>query len=191
MGGEAGTSDGVSEELEVLKAVTGRLDAARIPYMVTGSMALNYYAVPRMTRDIDLVVELSVTDVDRVSNLFQTDFYLDPEAVQAAIDRQGTFNLIHTELAVKVDFVVRKDSEYRRLEFTRRREVSFEGHRFSIVAPEDLVISKLDWARDTRSEVQLGDVRNLLQALPDIDRVYVEHWAAQLGLDALYREVSP
>jgi hypothetical protein len=154
-------------------------------------MALNYYAVPRMTRDIDLVVELSVTDVDRLSDLFQKDFYLDPEVVRAAIDRQGTFNLIHTELAVKVDFVVRKDSEYRRLEFTRRREVSFEGHRFSIVAPEDLVISKLDWARDTRSEVQLGDVRNLLQALPDIDRVYVEHWAAQLGLDALYREVSP
>src|SRR2546422_11611808 len=105
----------VSEELEVLKVVTGRLDASGIPYMVTGSMALNYYAVPRMTRDIDLVVELSVTDVDRLSDLFQKDFYLDPEVVRAAIDRQGTFNLIHTELAVKVDFVVRKDSEYRRL----------------------------------------------------------------------------
>jgi hypothetical protein len=190
MGGVAGTGDEVSEELEVLKAVTGRLEAARIPYMVTGSMALNYYAVPRMTRDIDLVVELSVIEVDHLTDLFLTDFDLDAAAVRAAIDRQGTFNLIHTELAVKVDFVVRKNSEYRRLEFTRRREVSFEGHRFSIVAPEDLVISKLDWARDTRSEVQLGDVRNLLRALPDVDRTYVEHWVGQLGLDALYRGVS-
>jgi hypothetical protein len=40
----------VSEELEVMKLVTGRLAMAGIPYMVTGSMALNYYATPRMTR---------------------------------------------------------------------------------------------------------------------------------------------
>lgn len=181
----------MSEELDVLKTVTGRLDTAGIPYMVSGSMALNYYAVPRMTRDIDLVVALSVADVDRVANLFQTDFYLDREALRGAIERQSTFNLIHTALAVKVDVVVRKDTEYRRAEFARRREVSFEDHRFSIVAPEDLVISKLDWARDTRSEVQLADVRNLLRAMPDIDRAYLEHWATRLGLDALYREVSP
>ena len=68
--------------------------------------------------------------------------------------------------------------------------MSFDGHPFSIVGPEDLVISKLDWARDTRSEVQLGDVRNLLRALPEVDRAYVEHWVGQLGLDALYQEVS-
>ena len=48
----------MTEELAVLKSVTGRLEAAGIPYMMTGSFAANYYAVPRMTRDIDLVVEL-------------------------------------------------------------------------------------------------------------------------------------
>lgn len=180
----------MSDELDVLKTVTARLDAAGIPYMVTGSTALNYYAVPRMTRDIDLVAELSVADVGRVCDLFQADFDLDREAVRQAIDRQSTFNVIHVALAVKVDLVVRKDTEYRRTEFARRREVAFEGHRFSIVAPEDLVISKLDWARDTRSEVQLGDVRNLLRAVPDIDRAYLERWVSGLGLGALYREVS-
>ena len=151
---------------------------------------MNYYAVPRMTRDVDLVVELSSADVDRLSELFQADFYLDPAAMRAAIGDRGTFNLIHTELAVKVDVIVRKDTDYRHLEFTRRRQVSVEGHPFVIVAPEDLVISKLDWVRDTHSEVQLNDVRNLLRALPDLDRAYVEHWVSQLGLDALYREVA-
>ena len=52
----------MSDELEILKSVTAKLDSARIPYMVTGSMAVNYYATPRMTRDIDLVVELSEED---------------------------------------------------------------------------------------------------------------------------------
>jgi hypothetical protein len=52
----------LTEELEVLRIVAERLEPAGIPYMLTGSMAANYYAVPRMTRDIDLVVELSLVD---------------------------------------------------------------------------------------------------------------------------------
>jgi hypothetical protein len=137
----------VSEELEVLRTVAGRLDAADIPYMLTGSMALNYYAVPRMTRDIDLVVELGPGDADRLVQLFEHDFYVEPEAVRRAIAAQGIFNLIHDAHVIKVDCVVRKDTEYRREEFARRRRVDIAGQPLSIVAPEDLVISKLDWAR--------------------------------------------
>jgi N-acyl-D-aspartate/D-glutamate deacylase len=40
-------------ELEVLEDVCARLEKARIEYMLTGSMAMTYYAQPRMTRDID------------------------------------------------------------------------------------------------------------------------------------------
>lgn len=180
----------MSEEFEILKTVTERLDAAGIPYMVTGSMAVNYYGVPRMTRDIDVVIDLSVVDVDRVCELFRGEFYLEREAVRESIERQTTFNIIHASLVIKVDFVVRKDTEYRRTEFARRRRVSLEGHAFLVVSPEDLIISKLEWAKDTRSELQLSDVRNLLRSLPDIDRSYVERWIARLGLEPLYREVS-
>lgn len=180
----------MSEELEVLRIVTGRLDGEGIPYMVTGSMAVNYYGVPRMTRDIDIVVELSVADLDRVCELFRDEFYLERETLRESIERRTTFNIIHAALIVKVDFVVRKDTEYRRTEFARKRRVALEGHPFLIVAPEDLIISKLEWARDTRSEVQLADVRNLLRSVPEIDRSYVEQWTTRLGLGPLYREVS-
>jgi hypothetical protein len=180
----------VTEELEVLETVARRLDAAGIPYMLTGSMALNFYAVPRMTRDIDLVVEVGPVDAGRLCDLFADDFYVDGDAVREAVARQGVFNVIHASLVVKVDLVVRKDSEYRRTEFARRRQAAFGGHRLFIVAPEDLVISKLDWARDSRSEVQLGDVRNMLRAVPDLDRTYLARWIAALGLETLYREVA-
>ena len=43
--------------------------------MVTGSTAANYYAVPRMTRDIDIVVELGAADVETMLALFG-NFYL-------------------------------------------------------------------------------------------------------------------
>ena len=180
----------MSEEIEVLKVVTGRLEHADIGYMVTGSMALNYYALPRMTRDIDLVVELLPGDAERIVDLFREDFYVDVEAVRRAIERRETFNAIEMTRVVKADFVVRKESVYRRTEFARKRRVSVDGHELFIVAPEDLVISKLDWARNTRSETQLGDVRNILASVGDLDHAYLAQWITHLGLDALYREVS-
>ncbi len=179
----------MSEELEVLKTVARRLDDLGIPYMVTGSMAVNYYAVPRMTRDIDVVVELSGGDADRLCEAFQDDFYVDRDAVRRVVEERGLFNLIHGVSVVKVDFVVRKESEYRREEFARRRRVRVEDQELSVVAPEDLIISKLDWARETRSEVQLADIRNLLACVPGLDDAYLAHWTDRLGLDTLYREL--
>lgn len=178
----------MTEELEVLTMITGRLEAAGIPHMVTGSFAANYYAVPRMTRDIDLVVELSPRDADRFCALFEGDFYLDRDAVRAAIAGRGGFNLIHQAYVIKVDCIVRKDSDYRRTEFARQRRGSIEGQGLAIVAPEDLIISKLEWMGETRSEIQLADVRNLLRSVPDLDTQYLVHWAERLGLGALYRE---
>ena len=180
----------MSEELEVLKTVAQRLDTAGIAYMVTGSMAVNYYAVPRMTRDIDVVVELSPGDAGRICHIFQNDFFIDREAVQRSIKQKAMFNIIHKDYVIKVDFVVRKDSDYRRMEFSRRRRVSVEGCDLFIVAPEDLIISKLDWARESHSEVQFVDVRNLLACVDDLDRDYLRHWVKQMGLESLYCEVG-
>ena len=86
----------MSEEMEVLKEVARRLDQAGIAYMITGSTAANFYTVPRMTRDIDLVVELTGEDVNRVVEIFTDDFYVDRQAVEEAINRKSMFNLIHT-----------------------------------------------------------------------------------------------
>ena len=180
----------MTEELDVLRTVAARLEAAGIPYMVTGSMAANYYAVPRMTRDIDVVVEVSTADAGRLHELFRDDFDVEADSVSRAIAERTTFNVIHTALVVKVDFIVRKDSVYRREEFRRRRRVTIDDIAIFVVAPEDLIISKLDWARDTRSEVQLADARNLVGAVSDLDREYLTRWVTRLGLDSLYREVA-
>jgi hypothetical protein len=180
----------VSEELEVLKEVTGRLDRAGIAYMVTGSMAINFYTVPRMTRDIDIVVELAEEDLVRFIPLFETGYYLDPQTVRHAVENKGMFNLIQNDRVVKVDFIVRKDSPYRRREFSRRKKVAIDDQSFYLVAPEDLVLSKLEWAKDSRSEMQLSDVRNLLKSVTPLNRRYLARWAKELGVESLYREVS-
>jgi hypothetical protein len=190
-GGNIGENGGlpVSDELDVLKSVTAQLEGAGIPCMVTGSMAANFYAVPRMTRDIDIVIELSEQDVDRVTRLFQQEFYIDRDMVHRAVRDHAMFNMIHNALVVKVDCVVRQETEYRREEFARRRAVSVAGQRVFIVSPEDLILSKLDWAKESRSQMQLDDVRNLLRSVQGLDTKYLNRWADRLGLTTLYQEV--
>lgn len=100
------------------------------------------------------------------------------------------FNMIHNALVVKVDCVVRKETDYRREEFARRRAVSIAGRQVFIVSPEDLILSKLDWAKESRSQMQLDDVRNLLGSVQGLDTAYLTRWADRLGLSSLYREVS-
>ena len=157
--------------------------------MLTGSIAGGYYAQPRMTRDIDLVVELELGDADRIAAAFAPEFTCEVEVIRGAIARQSLFNLIHVEAVAKVDFIVRKDTPYRREEFRRRRRVEIGGHPLWVVSPEDLILSKLAWAKTSRSEMQLRDVRQLLIAVPTLDQAYLDHWGASLTVTDLLREV--
>lgn len=178
-----------SEELAVLRLVSNRLDEAAVAYMVSGSVAMSYYAEPRMTRDIDIVVELGAAGAERMAALFSDQFYCDVDVIRDAVRRRTMFNLIHTQLVVKVDFIVRQDSPYRRTEFERRRRAQLAGFQIWIVSPEDLVLSKLVWAKPSHSELQLADVRNLVTTIPTLDWPYIERWAAELDVLELLTEV--
>lgn len=174
-------------EIEVLRDVGRRLDDLGLPYMLTGSLAVSYYAEPRMTRDIDLVVALTTTDAPPLRRSFSPDYYV-PEDLEASIDRAAFFNLIHLSSVTKVDIVVRRNTRYRRQEFERRRPIKVAGFSTWIVSKEDLILSKLEWAKDSRSEIQLRDIRNL--AATGYDRPYVERWVGELGLNGIWSEAQ-
>ena len=179
----------MSDELDVLKLVAQRLSDADIPYMVSGSMALNYYATPRMTRDIDIVVELEAFDAERFVALFTDDFLCELEPVRAAAQSHGMFNIIHNQLVLKVDFIVRKDSPYRHKEFLRRKPVTIDGTEVFLVTAEDLLLSKLVWAKPTHSALQIGDVEQLVKIRKDLDWDYIEHWAMPLDVGDLLSKI--
>jgi hypothetical protein len=175
-------------ELDVVRDVSNRLNAAGLEFMLTGSMAMNYYAQPRMTRDIDLVIALTASNAWEISTIFAPDYYVSTEAVRDAITRESMFNLIHEDSITKVDFIVRKHSPYRLEEFGRRKRIEIEDFTTWIVSKEDLIISKLDWAKDTRSNQQFGDIRNLLSTGCDLN--YIAHWTEILGLGSLWSEIQ-
>lgn len=180
----------MSEELEILKLTCKRLEDSKIPYMLTGSLAANFYAVPRMTRDIDIVVEILEINASKFFQIFQSDFYIDKTSISDAIKREGMFNIIHNDTIFKVDFVVRKNSDYRITEFQRRRRVELDNIPIWIVSPEDLIISKLIWTRDIMSDTQIKDVKNLLISTKDLDKGYIEQWVQKFGLNNIYEKVK-
>lgn len=173
-------------EIDIVRDISRRFEQAGIAYMLTGSMAMNYYAVPRMTRDIDVVVAIGPDDVQPVTGLFQPDYYVSEQNIAESVAQQSIFNLIHNESVIKVDGIVRKASEYRQVEFERRQKISILDFTTFIVTKEDLIISKLFWAKDSHSELQLGDVKNLLATGYDSD--YLRHWTRELKLDSLLEE---
>ena len=178
----------MQNELDIVRDVSLRLENAGIDYMLTGSMAMNYYAQPRMTRDIDLVVALTAADAATIVQAFSGDYYVSAEAVDESIAHESLFNLIHEESVIKVDCIVRRSSAYRRTEFERRQRIAITDFSTWIVSKEDLIISKLEWSRQSESEQQIRDVKNL--ALTGYDSAYMDRWTQALGLATLWNKCS-
>jgi len=174
-------------ELDILRDVSQRLEGGGIQFMLTGSMAMNFYAQPRMTRDLDLVVELASEQTDLLVRLFESEYYVDRRAVATAIAQRSMFNLIHNETFIKLDCIVLKDHQYRQEEFSRRQKIKLTDFETWIVTREDLILSKLYWARNSRSELQFRDIKNLFSAECDLSYLYSR--AESLGVKSLLEEI--
>jgi predicted nucleotidyltransferase len=167
-----------------LDTVVRALDEAGLSYMLTGSLAAAYYATPRATQDVDIVVEAERASLDRfVRLLLDAGFYVSLEAAEEALRSHGQFNAIDPDRGWKVDFIIRKDRPFSRSEFERRHRKEILGIEVSIARLEDIVIAKLEWARMGDSELQRRDALQLIERRwDDLDRAYVERWADDLGL---------
>jgi len=179
----------MTEELQLLRDIVTRLDAAGIDYMLTGSVALNCYAQPRMTRDIDLVIAFHLDHVARIQEILGQDYYVSADAARDAVLNQGSFNAIHQTTLLKVDFMVRKREDFRLHEFSRRIRLQLADFEVWVVSKEDLILSKLHWASQSLSERQLADVENLIATGCDTD--YLRTWSAALNLTDMLTRVLP
>jgi hypothetical protein len=169
-----------------LQKVVESLDEAGVQYMLTGSLAAAYYAVPRATQDIDLVLETEAAGVDRlVQSLLAAGWYVDRGAALEAWRGRGQFNTIDPESGWKADFLIRKDRSYSREEFGRRQRISLLGVEVSVASLEDVLIAKLEWSLLGESVLQRRDVVQLLERTwPRLDHAYLQRWIGELGLAA-------
>lgn len=167
--------------LKLLEKICQILESLQIPYMLSGSVAMNFYADPRMTHDIDIVVEMQDYDVSSFVSMLEDKFYYFKEGIYEEIRRKGMFNIIDFESGFKVDFIVRKNDLYEQIKFQNRRKANYSNVDLWIISPEDLIISKLQWIQILESGKQKSDIRNLLDN-DQLDLEYIKYWCNSLRL---------
>jgi hypothetical protein len=185
----------VRSEQETLELVAGLLDRLSIPYMISGSVASSHYGRPRTTHDVDIVIDPSAPELETlVDAVASSGLYVSAETARDALRRRRQFNLIDSDSGFKVDLIIRKDRPFSREEFARRRRVALTSRlEASLATPEDSILSKLEWARrSAESERQIADAASIVEMLgASLDAAYIERWARELGVEALWRRISP
>ena len=168
------------------------LQRAGVPYMLTGSFASSFHGAPRTTQDIDIVIAPTLGSLQRLVSEFPEDqYYVSREAALQAYGSESLFNVIDLESGWKIDFIVRRSRPFSVEEFARRREAEVLGTNVTIASAEDVILSKLEWAKMAGSERQITDVAGILRTQgADIDVEYVERWVAVLGVQSEWERAS-
>ena len=184
----------MTDELtETLREIVARLESQGIPYMLVGSMAALAYGRDRSTKDLDVVLEAGPSALRAlVRSLPEERFYVSEEAAMEALRYESQFNVLDMVTGWKVDLIPRKHRAFSEAEFARRSQLDVMGVPTYVASVEDVIVSKLEWAKAGGSERQLEDVRELVRLKDtELDRSYVDQWVARLDLRELWdRAVS-
>jgi hypothetical protein len=178
--------------LDLLEAVCTPLEMAGVKYAITGSIASSIHGEPFDSQDVDICLYMSELQARRLATLLPQRFYRDLDAMVEAARRGGLANLLDAATGWKVDLCVLPDTEYFHSVLDRRVQASFGngGPHFWTVSPEDIILMKLDWRKDSRSEKQWNNALSVMRSqFSRLDWKYLHHWAGRLGIMVDFEEL--
>lgn len=178
---------------ELLKKVADVLHDLGIDYMVSGSLVSSLQGEPRSTHDIDIVVAIRHSSTKPLAAAFPPpDYYLTEESILNALRTNGLFNLLDVNSGDKVDFWMLTDQPFDLSRFRRKRIEDVLGMRLAVSAPEDTILMKLHWAKESG-----GSDRHIIDALRVyevqyglLDLEYLRDWARTLGVSSLLERIE-
>jgi len=179
----------MSEDRELFLIFIRPLNRMGIAYMVTGSAASMAYGEPRVTLDIDMVLELTAAQTGLLPDAFPPDAFYCPPREVIGIEMQrasrGHFNVIHTETGFKADFYPVGDDPLHRWAMARRRHVQMFNEPVMLAPPEYVIVRKLEYFREGGSDKHLRDIRGMLDVSRElIDRTELESMIRRRNLGA-------
>jgi hypothetical protein len=180
------------DQIDLLRRLVGVLDGLGSPYMVVGSLASAAYGEPRMTQDIDVVVDMQEEQVAPLCRAFSPDeFYVSAEAAKEAVRRKGQFSIIDAASGNKIDLMILPAGDWGQAEISRRQRMrilpDLEGY---CARPEDVILGKMLYYREGGSDKHLRDVVGIMKVSGDeVDRQYVLLWAERMGLSDIWQAI--
>jgi hypothetical protein len=178
------------EEPNLFQIFLSRLNKIDIRYMITGAVAVIIYGEPRLTQDIDLVIELKANNIETFRESFPPEeFYCPPaESLKVEMNRplRGHFNIIHLQTGFKADCYMMGEDPLHRWGMSKRRKLDFEGESIWVAPPEYVILRKLEYYRDGRSEKHLRDIASVLSISGD--RIDLDQLLGKIEKYGLQRE---
>lgn len=173
----------------VFEKIRAALEAANIPYFVTGSFASSAHGIPRSTNDIDIVIAPTREQLAHLLSQFpESEYATSTEDAFDAFTHRSSFNVIDYATFWKVDFILRQYTPFDASRFARKQIVEIAGVRLDTASAEDVLITKLWWAKLGESQRQIDDAAGVVQVQAEmLDREYVERWVAVLELDEQWK----
>ena len=169
---------------EFLKYVVEKLQQAGIDYVICGSVAASFYGVTRSTIDTDIIINTTKEQLTRFIELLGNEYYVSSEAAFDALQQGTMFNVIDMENSYKADLIIKKQTNFSDEEFSRRKRQLLLGKEFYVLSPEDNILSKLAWAKESHSEQQYNDVMKILEASAgSLDTKYLSKWTKILDVE--------
>lgn len=170
---------------QLMQKAADFFERLNVTYRIVGSMASMVRGEARFTNDIDILADLSEEHVDQFELEFPApDYYISLAAVRTAIQQRRQFNIIHIPSGLKVDVILKKDTEFGRLDILHGQRLKSEGlYDAWFGSSENVILMKLKYFREGRSEKHLRDIASVLLVQGDsINRQYITEWAGKLGV---------
>ena len=169
----------------VFEKLRAALEATRVPYFVTGSFASSAHGLPRSTNDIDIVIAPSRVQLEELMKQFpKSEFAAEVEDALDALVHKSLFNIVEYSTMWKIDFIIKQPTPFDASRFSRCGVVEIAGVPLYTASPEDMLITKLWWAKLGESDRQMNDAVGIAQVQRDnLDFDYIERWIAVLELD--------
>lgn len=181
----------LTEPISVTLLVTETLDKLKIPYFIGGSLASSVYGLTRTTIDADIIADIKPEKINPLEQILKDNFYVSINAIQDAVIRQSSFNIIHLRTMFKVDIFVMKSRSFDKMQFQRRvKEIITTNpvHAAYFASAEDTILAKLEWFRQGKeiSERQWKDILGILKIQSErLDMSYLQYWAGELRVSDL------
>jgi hypothetical protein len=184
--------------IELIDTFIRPLNAHGIRYIITGSVAAMVYGEPRLTNDIDVVLEITPNDIRKLFAAFpEQDYYLPPrEVIESELLRgsRGHFNIISQLSMLKADIYLLGADTLQHWGMNQARILDIDNQQVSFAPPEYVIIRKLEFYREGHSEKHLRDIAAMLaESSSEIDQKTLSHHIAKLGLEPQWqaaRELS-
>ncbi len=181
---------------ELVIAVFDALGDLDIPFMVSGSLAANFYGVPRATQDADLVLELNRLPIDAFAQRLAAHFDVDSQIAFETVTGSRRIVARARDSAFQVELFDLTDDPHDRERFARRRHVDVLGRTVTMPTAEDVIINKLRWWRLAGRSKDFDDARNVLAVQKaTLDREYLNRWSGDLDvleeLEGILRALEP